>query len=162
MSIASRPGFPAAHRTTAQKYALASLWTLALVPVGIVFATAWAIYVDTSPTLSDEERIRGWGTVVRELPSSLFLLVVVVTGFVLAVRAGKMGEKRRSATAIGLHGAALFFILLVVMNGSAENIMTTRPATVKWLLLPVQVLVTGVAVWTARRSAGIGAESQPG
>ena len=162
MSIASRPGFPLAHRTTAQKYALASLWTLALVPVGIVFAAAWAIYVDTSPTLSDEERVRGWGTVVRELPSSLFLLAVVVTGFALAVRAGRLGERRRAATAIGLHGAALFFILLVVMNGSAENIMTTRPATVKWLLLPVQVAVTGVAVWTARRSAGVGVQSQPG
>ena len=162
MSIASRPGFPAAHRTTAQKYALASLWMLALVPVGIVFAAAWAIYVDTSPTLSEDERVRGWGTVVRELPSSLFLLAVVVTGFVLAVRAGRMGERRRAATAIGLHGAALFFILLVVMNGSAENIMTTRPATVKWLLLPAQVAITGAAVWMARRSAGVGAESQPG
>ncbi|MFM7263585.1 MAG: hypothetical protein ACKO1X_07550 [Acidimicrobiales bacterium] len=99
---------------------------------------------------------------VRELPSPLFLLAVVVTGFALAVRAGRLGERRRAATAIGLHGAALFFILLVVMNGSAENIMTTRPATVKWLFLSVQVAVTGAAVWTARRSAGVGVQSQPG
>lgn len=40
--------------------------------------------------------------------------------------------------------------------------MTTRPATVKWLFLSVQVAVTGAAVWTARRSAGVGVQSQPG
>ncbi|MEY4366263.1 MAG: hypothetical protein RLZZ305_1607 [Actinomycetota bacterium] len=161
MSTTSRPRLPAAHRPTGHASALASLWTLALVPVGVVFAAAWSIYVDTSPVLSDEERIRGWGTVVRELPGTLSLLAVVGAGLALAVRAGRLGDKRRAALAIGLHGAALFVVLLIVMNGSAENIMTTRPSTVKWLLLPVQVAAAGAAVWAARRSAGVSAQSQP-
>ena len=51
-----------------------------------------------------------------------------------------------------LHGAALFFVLLVVLNGSAENIMTTRPSTVKWMLLPLQAAVTVLAVSTSLRT----------
>ena len=70
----------------------------------------------------------------------------------LAVLAGRSGAVARARLAIWLHGSALLFVLLVVMNGSTENIMTTRPATVKWLLLPVQVALAGGAVWGARRA----------
>lgn len=52
-----------------------------------------------------------------------------------------------------LHGAALFFVLLVVLNGSAENIMTTRPSTVKWMLLPLQAGVAVAAVRLSLRAA---------
>ena len=114
---------------------------LAGVPVGIVFLVVWATYVKTSPTLSDTERIRGWGTVVRELPATLFLFAVPFVGLVLAVRAGQLGSKNSAFRAIWLHSVALFFILLVVLGGSAENIMTTRPATVKWVLFPVEAAI---------------------
>ena len=118
-----------------------SFWVLIGVPVGIVFLVVWATYVKTSPTLSDTERIRGWGTVVRELPATLFLFMVPFVGLVLAVRAGQLGSKSLAFRAIWLHSVALFFILLVVLGGSAENIMTTRPATVKWVLFPVEAAI---------------------
>lgn len=52
------------------------------------------------------------------------------------------------------HGAALFVASLIVLGGSAENVMTTRPATVKWILLPIEVgIALGSVAW-ARRSAG--------
>jgi hypothetical protein len=41
------------------------------------------------------------------------------------------------------------------MNGSAENIMTTRPSTVKWLLFPLQVVLTALAVFGARRRLSV-------
>lgn len=129
-----------------------SLWTLAGVPIGIVAFTLWAVVVDTSPTLSDEERIRGWGTVVRELPASLVLVAVVGVGFALAVRGGRKGAVASARRAIWLHGAALMFVLLVIVGGSTENVMTTRPSTVKWLLLPVQIGVVVLAVSFARRT----------
>ena len=134
----------------ADRLAKWSLVALAGVPVGILFLTFWAVWVDTSPTLDAEERIRGWETVWRELPATAFLLAVCATGFALAVYAGRHGALAAAFRAIWFHGAALFFVLLVVMNGSAENIMTTRPATVKWIMFPAQVVIAGLAVWGAR------------
>ena len=134
----------------ADRLAKWSLITLAGIPVGILFSTFWAVWVDTSPTLSSEDRIRGWETVWRELPASLLLFAVCATGLVLAVRAGRQGATAAAFRAIWFHGAALFFVLLVVLNGSAENIMTTRPATVKWLMFPAQLLIAGLAVWGSR------------
>lgn len=133
--------------------ALASLWLLIGVPIGLVWLTIWAVRVDTSPTLSDTERIRGWGTVVRELPATVPLLAIPLLGLLLAVRAGRAGARAHASRAIWLHGVAMFFVLLVVMNGSTENIMITRPATVKWVLLPSQILITGLLVWGARHAA---------
>jgi len=127
--------------------------TLVGIPIGIAFAVVWATIVKTSPTVADEERIRGWETVVRELPSTTVLAVVIVTGFVLAVHGGRAGEVNGSLRAITWHGAALFLVLLIVMNGSTENIMTTRPATVKWLLFPTQVGMTAAVVLYCRRRA---------
>lgn len=125
---------------------------LITVPVGLVFIAVWGVVVDTSPTLSDEDRIRGWVTVWRELPATLFLLLGPVFGSVLAVMAARRGAKDAALRAIWMHGVALFFALLVVLNGSAENIMTTRPSTVKWLLLPAQLGIAGFSVVMARRS----------
>ena len=121
------------------------------VPVGNVFSAVWATIVKTSPRVADDERIRGWGTVVRELPATLFLLAVVAIGLSFAVRAGRAGCEPEAQRAIIWHEAALPLILLIVMNGSTENIMTTRPATVKWLLLPLQLGVTAGATALCRR-----------
>lgn len=130
-----------------------SVWLLAGIPVGVAWLTVWAVRVDTSPTLSAEDRVRGWGTVARELPATVPLVAVPLLGLLLAVRAGRLGEVRRARTAVWLHGAALFFVLLVVLNGSAENIMTTRPSTVKWMLLPLQAGVAVAAIRLSLRAA---------
>ena len=132
----------------ANRSARISFVMLAGVPLGIVFLVVWATYVKTSPTLSESDRVRGWGTVVRELPATPFLLAVPFVGLVLAVRAGQLGSKTSALRAIWLHSVALFFILLIVLGGSAENIMTTRPATVKWVLFPTEIAVAvGSAVF---------------
>lgn len=130
-----------------------SLLMLIGVPVGIVLIAVWSTIVKTSPTVADDERIRGWGTVIRDLPATAFVLAVIAIGFVLAVRAGRAGSDVEARRAILWHGAALFFVLLVVINGATENIMTTRPATVKWLLLPAQVAIAAGVVMLCRRRA---------
>jgi len=130
-----------------------SHWLLVGVPAGIVFLTVWATLVDTSPTLADETRVRGWGTIVRELPATLPLLAFPIIGLLLAVRAGRRGALPAALRAIAFHGFAFFFVLLVVINGSIENIMTTRPSTVKWLFFPAQVGIVVLAVVMARRAA---------
>jgi hypothetical protein len=137
------------------------MWMLVGVPIGLIFSIFWSVAVDTSPTLTDEDRIRGWGTVVRELPATVFLVSVPVIGLLLAVRAGTHGRRETATRMIGVHGVVLFLVLLVVMNGSAENIMTTRPSTVKWFLLPAQIAIAGGAVWWARRLVGRGVEPEP-
>lgn len=128
------------------------MWMLLGIPVGIAFSIVWATFVRTSPTVADDERIRGWGTVVRELPATLFLLAVVCVGLLFAVRAGKQGLVENARRAIWLHGAALLFVLLIVVGGSTENVMTTRPATVKWVLFPIEIAVSAAAVLLSRRA----------
>lgn len=135
----------------ASRLARTSLYFLAGIPLGIIFLVVWATYVDTSPTLSDEERIRGWESVVRELPATLFMVFVVFVGMALAVRAGRHGAIGAALQAIWLHGAGLFVVLLIVVPGSVDNIMETRSATVKWILLPVQIVITAAAIFGARR-----------
>lgn len=130
-----------------------SLLMLIGVPLGIVLIAVWSVIVKTSPSVADDERIRGWGTIIRELPATIFVFAVIAVGLVLAVRAGRAGSDVEARRAIVWHGAALFFVLLVVLNGSTENIMTTRPATVKWLLLPAQVGITTAVVVYCRRRA---------
>ena len=104
---------------------------------------------DGLPTMSAMETTRGR----RLVRYSLLTLIGVPVGFVLAVRAGRAGSDVEARRAILWHGAALFFILLVVINGATENIMTTRPATVKWLLLPAQVAIAAGVVMLCRRRA---------
>lgn len=132
------------------------MWTLVGVPAGIAFSIVWAIFVKTSPTVADDERIRGWETVLRELPATLFLLGVISLGLFFAVRAGRRGAEAGARRAVWLYGAALFFILLIVVGGSTDNVMTTRSATVKWVLFPIEVAVTAIAVDISRRAIRAG------
>jgi cytochrome bd-type quinol oxidase subunit 2 len=125
---------------------------LVTIPMGLVLLAMWQVVVDTSPTLNDEDRIRGWVSVWRELPATAFLIAGPVVGSVLAVMAGRRGDTASALRAIWMHGAALFFVLLVILNGSAETIMTTRASTVKWLLLPAQLGITGAVIAGARRA----------
>ena len=147
------PTMSAMETTRGRRLVRYSLLTLIGVPIGIVVAAVWSTIVKTSPTVADDERIRGWGSVVRDLPATAFLFAIVAIGLALAVHAGRLGNETDARRAILWHGAALFFILLVVINGATENIMTTRPATVKWLLLPAQVAIAAGVVMLCRRRA---------
>lgn len=133
------------------RYSLALLLGL---PIGIAVLSIWATYVNTSPTESDADRVRGWESVLRELPATILFLAFLVSGLSLAVRAVHRGAVRAGLRAMWWHGAALFVALLIILGGSAENVMTTRPATVKWVLFPLEIAIALGAVALARRAAG--------
>lgn len=141
---------PAAGRRSARF----SLVLLLGLPIGIAVSEVWANFVDTSPTVSDADRIRGWASVVRGLPATVFFLAFFVAGFVMAVRAVRQGSVGAGLRAISWHGVALFVALLIILGGSADNVMTTRSATVKWILFPVEAGIALAAVAFARRAAG--------
>lgn len=130
-----------------------SLWMLLGLPAALAFSIFWSVRVKTSPMVADDERIRGWETVLRELPATLLFVVVIATGLSFAVRAGRRGALPRAHRAIWLHGLGLFFFLLITVGGSVENIMTTRPSTVKWVLFPLEIGLTALVVFVARRAA---------
>lgn len=137
-----------------RRAARSSLLLLLGLPVGIAVLSIWATYVDTSPTESDADRVRGWESVLRELPATLLFLAFFAVGLAFAVRAVHAGAVRAGLRAMWWHGGALFIGLLIILGGSAENVMTTRSATVKWFLFPIEIAVALGAVALARRSAG--------
>ena len=141
------------RRSPGERAARTSMLLLAGVPGGVVFLAVWEGIVKTSATLGEEERVRGWASVARELPATLLLLSVVAAGLVFAVRAGRLGAVDAGLRAIRWHAGALFLVLLVLMSGAAEDVMTTRSATVKWLLVPVEIGLTAVVGLVARRAA---------
>lgn len=145
------------ERSSGQREVRRSYWMLAGIPVGIAFLIVWATFVKTSPTVADEKRVRGWETVLRELPATLFLLAVVALGLLFAVRAGRRGAELIARRAIWIHGAVLFVILLIIVGGSTDNVMTTRSATVKWMLFPIEVGACALAIVVSRRAIKTGA-----
>ncbi|MFM8483020.1 MAG: hypothetical protein ACKOBT_06705 [Actinomycetota bacterium] len=132
---------PAGRR--AARYSLLLLLGL---PVGIAVLSIWATYVDTSPTVNDEDRVRGWESVLRELPATILFVAFFAAGLAFAVRAVHHGAVRAGLRAMWWHGGALFIGLLIILGGSAENVMTTRPATVKWVLFPLEIALGAVAL----------------
>lgn len=140
--------------SSGRRAARMSMILLLGLPVGIAVSEIWATYVDTSPTVADADRVRGWESVVRGLPATVLFLSFFAIGLALAVRAVHRGAVRAGLRAMWWHGAALFVALLIILGGSAENVMTTRPATVKWVLFPVEVGLALGAVALARRAAG--------
>lgn len=149
-----RPSTRSGQRSTGRRAARGSLVLLLGLPIGIALTEIWGRYVDISPTVDDADRVRGWESVVRGLPASVVFLAFFAGGFALAVRAVRHGAVGAGLRAIWWHGAALFLALLILLGGSAENVMTTRPATVKWVLFPIEVGIAVGAVAISRHAAG--------
>lgn len=149
-----REGDVAEQFSAGRRAARVSMSMLLGLPVGIALVSVWANLVDTSPTVAEVDRIRGWSSVVRELPATVTFFGILAIGWAMAVRAVRRGAVRAGLRAMWWHAGALFLAMLIVLGGSAENVMTTRPATVKWLLLPLEVGITLGAVVLARRAAG--------
>lgn len=147
------PGLRTAQPDHGERLARRSLWMLALVPVGIFLSIVWSNIVKTSPTLDEATRVRGWESVVRDLPATLFLLAVIAIGMTIAVRAGREGATAAAKRAIRWHGIALFLILVILLGAGADNVMTTRSATVKWLLFPLEIGIPVLAVVVAGHAA---------
>ena len=135
-------------------------WLLVGVPVGLAWFIIWPGIVKTSPTTADADRIRGWESVVRELPATVPFIGIVVFGMFLGAKAARTGAVRRGMLAVRLHAVAMVGILLIVLGGSADNIMTTRSASVKWFLFPIDVGLPLLCYLAAKRSVATARRTQ--
>ena len=118
----------------------------------LVSLVVWQFVVQTSAELNQPERVRGWSVVLLELPATLLLFAPVIAGLTLAVRSTRLGS-RRGVAAIWLHSLALFLVVLVVVQGSAEGIMTTSAANAAWLLFPPAACAAIAALVLCLRAA---------
>lgn len=111
--------------------------------VALVLNGTWSLYMGTSSFGGDEdELVRGWEGVLRNLPAYLLLVGVAATGVWFATQAGIHGasSSRRALVATSL---VLLFALNSVTRDAAEVVMTTRAATVAWLLFALDAALVG-------------------
>jgi uncharacterized membrane protein len=121
--------------------------------VAMIVGAIWQLSVGVASMGADEsELIQGWEGVLRSLPSYLLFVGTAVTAFVLAMRSRRHGARNATvATVISTIG--LLFALNSVTRDSAEVVMTTRAATVSWMLFGVDVVIVGLALLLGTRWA---------
>jgi hypothetical protein len=129
------------------------MWMLLGVPAGLAWLIVWGTINKTGANVDAAERIRGWSSVVRNLPATVPFVGVVLLGLVLAVRAARLGAGPAAMRALAFHTAALLVVLLIIVMSATEDVMQTRPSTVKWMLVPAVLAVTAAVGGIARRAA---------
>ncbi len=126
--------------------------------VAFILNGIWTLFVGTASFGGDEEDlIQGWDGVIRNLPGYLLLVGVASLSVWFSVRAGIHGAPRAKAALITT-SFVLLFALSSVTRDSAEVVMTTRAATVAWLMFAVDAFLVGLVFLFAqlqiRRTSG--------
>ena len=117
--------------------------------VALVASGIWSMLVGTSSPGADEaDLVQGWEGVLRNLPGYALLIGVAGAGVWFAVKAGSHGSER-SRPALVATCLALLLALASVTRDTAEVVMTTRAATVTWVLFAVDAVVVGFVYLTA-------------
>lgn len=125
----------------------------------MLLSGVWSLLVGTSSMGGDEsELIGGWSGVIRNLPGYLLFVAVASLGVWFAARSLRHGA-RGGRSALIATSLALLFALSSATRDSAEVVMTTRAATVSWMLFAVDVLIVGGVYVLARRWASPAASS---
>lgn len=119
--------------------------------VALVVSGIWSMLVGTSSPGADEaDLVQGWEGVLRNLPGYAVLIGVAAAGVWFAVKAGIHGSER-SRPALIATCLVLLLALTSVTRDSAEVVMTTRAATVTWVLFAVDAVVVGFVYLMARQ-----------
>jgi hypothetical protein len=119
--------------------------------VALVASGIWSMLVGTSSPGADEaDLVRGWEGVLRNLPGYAVLIGVAAAGVWFAVKAGIHGSER-SRPALIATCLVLLLALTSVTRDSAEVVMTTRAATVSWMLFAGDAVVVGLVCLMARQ-----------
>ena len=67
-------------------------WLLVGLPIGLIWLIIWSGLVKTSPTTDDTVRVRGWESVLRELPATVPFVAVGFLGMLVGTVAARLGE----------------------------------------------------------------------
>jgi hypothetical protein len=127
--------------------------------VAILVSGIWSLFVGTASMGADEEDlVRGWAGVLRNLPGYALPVTIASLGIIFSVKAVRSGEQRGRKSLIGT-SIALLAALQSVTRDSAEVVMTTRAATMSWILFAVDVLVVACVFFIARRLSSTRAQS---
>lgn len=119
--------------------------------VALILNGMWSLAVGTSSFGGDEEDlVRGWEGVFRNLPAYLLLVVIASLSVWFATQAGVHGSQRAKPALIA-SSLVLLFALNSVTRDSAEVVMTTRAATMAWTLFGIDALLVSLIFVTARR-----------
>ena len=119
--------------------------------VALILNGVWTIVVGTaSPGADESDLVQGWAGVLRNLPAYLLLVAVASTSVWFAAKAGVHGSER-SRSALIASSLALLLALSAVTRDSAEVVMTTRAATMAWVMFGFDVLLVGLIFLVARK-----------
>lgn len=126
--------------------------------VALILNGIWSMIVGTaSPGADESDLIQGWEGVLRNFPAYLLLVVVASLSVWFATQGGEHGS-RRAKSALVASSLVLLFALSAVTRDVAEVVMTTRAATVAWVMFGVDavlvVLVYVVAKQRIRHALG--------
>lgn len=118
--------------------------------VALILNGIWSLVVGTaSPGADEKDLIQGWDGVLRNFPAYLLLVAVAALGVWFATRAGVKGSHRVNNVLIA-DSLVLLFALSSVTRDAAEVVMTTRAATVTWMLFGVDAVLVSIVFLAAR------------
>lgn len=131
--------------------ARASLLTILIgVPLSLIAASFWALAVNTASMGGPEsDLVQGSAGVLRNIPATILLLAVPITGFAFAARAARQSA-RNANLAVWACTIGLLLVLVVIAGSTVDSMMTRRDATVKWMLFPLEIAIAAAAQLIAR------------
>lgn len=121
--------------------------------VALIASTVWQLSTGVASMGGDEADLtRGWEGFWLSAPAYSLTIGITAASFVLALRARRAGAKNsRSALIAGTLG--LLFALGSATRDSAEIVMTTRAATVSWMLFGIDLILVAAALLIGLRWA---------
>lgn len=117
----------------------------------LVLNGMWSLLVGTaSPGADENDLVQGWEGVLRNLPAYLLLVAVASLSVWFAIR-GTMHGSERAQYALPASFLMMLFALTSVTRDAAEVVMTTRAATMAWVMFGVDALVVVFIFVVARQ-----------
>jgi hypothetical protein len=121
--------------------------------VALGTSLVWGEWMKISPTLAAEDRVWGWGAVLRGLPPAVLAGAVPLVAMVLAVRACRRGSASLGRIVIGLCGLVLFVVSISIIGDLPETVTREGQPGMKWLLLPLSIAIAAGSTFAALRWA---------
>ena len=118
--------------------------------VALLLNGAWSLFVGTASFGGDEdELVQGWEGVMRNIPAYALLVGVASLSVWFATQGGVHGSQRAKSALIAA-SLVLLFALSSVTRDCAEVVMTTRAATVAWIMFGIDAVLVSLIYFLAK------------